>query len=162
MNAFQYFQPTEILFGAGRIDEVGSAVRRFGRRCLLVSRPKAGAFGPSIARIKRLRSADGIPMAIESSALPADILPDPGLVGTSLYALLRANSSAPFRAIQRVAAASAEAENAKLLNLPVGAPILQIDRTGYLTSGRPIEFTCGLYRSDMYDFVTELRVEPNT
>ncbi len=29
---------------------------------------------------------------------------------------------------------------------------LRIDRTAYLPSGRPIEFTRGLYRSDIYDF----------
>ena len=35
----------------------------------------------------------------------------------------------------------------------------RIDRTAYLPSGRPIEFTRGLYRSDLYDFVAELRLE---
>jgi GntR family transcriptional regulator len=39
--------------------------------------------------------------------------------------------------------------------------VLRIDRTGYLPSGRPIEFTRGLYRSDIYDFVAELRLEQN-
>lgn len=70
MNAFQYFQPTEILFGAGRIEEVGDAVGRFGRRCLLVSRPEAGAFGPSIARVKRLLEAAGIETAHFDGVIP--------------------------------------------------------------------------------------------
>lgn len=46
-----------------------------------------------------------------------------------------------------------------MLNLPDGAAVLRIDRTAYLQSGRPIEFTRGLYQSDIYDFIAELRPE---
>lgn len=111
------------------------------------------------ARIKRLRSADGTPLAIETSSLPEDILPDPASVETSLYKLLRASGGAPVRAIQRLNAANANADEAALLDLPDGTAVLQIDRTGYLASGRPIEFTRGLYRGDVYDFVAELRLD---
>lgn len=113
--------------------------------------------GQSVARIDRLRSADGTPMAIERSSLPADVLPDPDDVGPSLYAILRRNGLAPSRAVQRVKAVNAEEHDAALLGLPQGAAVLSIDRTAFLTTGRPIEFTRGLYRSDIYDFVTELR-----
>ena len=40
-----------------------------------------------------------------------------------------------------------------------GDAALKIVRTGYLGSGRPIELTEGIYRSEVYDFVTELRIE---
>lgn len=112
-----------------------------------------------VARIERLRSADGVPMAIERSSLPADILPDPGLVDTSLYSVLRALGGAPTRAIQRITAINLAPREAEMLRLPVGAAVLRIDRTGYLPSGRPIEFTRGLYHSDIYDFVAELRLD---
>ena len=46
---------------------------------------------------------------------------------------------------------------ALLLSLAPGAAVLRIDRTGYLASGRPIDFTRGLYRSEIYDFIAELR-----
>jgi len=39
MNNFQYYQPTQILFGSGSVNHVGSAVARFGERCLIVSGP---------------------------------------------------------------------------------------------------------------------------
>ena len=115
--------------------------------------------GERVARIDRLRSAGGAPMALEYSSLPADILPDPGAVGTSLYAVLRAAGRAPSRAIQRVTAVNLRPDEAALLRLPEGAAVLKIERTGYLASGRPIEFTSGLYRSDVYDFVSELRLD---
>ncbi|QLQ19358.1 MAG: GntR family transcriptional regulator [Exiguobacterium profundum] len=110
-----------------------------------------------VSRLERLRSADGVPMAIEMSSLPEDILPDPGLVGTSLYQYLRGEGRAPTRAIQRVGAINLNPREAQLLAMPAGAAVLRIDRTAYLPSG-PIEFTKGLYRSDLYDFIAELRL----
>ena len=113
-----------------------------------------------VARVDRLRSADGMPMALEWSSLPQDILPDPERVETSLYDVLRAQGNAPTRAVQRITAVNLAATEAKLMNLPEGAAALRIDRTAYLPTGRPIELTRGLYRSDIYDFVAELRLEP--
>jgi len=113
----------------------------------------------SVARVQRLRSADGIAMALEQSSLPIDVLPDPDLVTTSLYAVLRVSGKTPARAIQRITAINLPPDDARLLNLAAGAAVLRIDRTGYLTSGRPVEFTRGLYRSDIYDFVSELRLD---
>ena len=112
-----------------------------------------------VARIERLRSADGVPVAIERSTLPGDILPDPDVVDTSLYAVLRTMGGAPSRAIQRITAINLAPHEAEMLKLPVGAAALRIDRTGYLPSGRPIEFTRGVYHSDIYDFVAELRLD---
>ena len=112
-----------------------------------------------LSRIKRLRSADGSPLAIETSCLPIDVLPDPTVVTTSLYAVLRASEIAPVRAIQRIRATNLVAEEAQLLQVPEGAAMLLIERTAYLSSGRPIEFTRGIYRSDIYDFVAELRLD---
>ena len=43
MKAFEYQHDGEIIFGNGRISEVGSLVSRYGRRCLIVSGPKQGA-----------------------------------------------------------------------------------------------------------------------
>lgn len=115
--------------------------------------------GDKVARIDRLRCADDVPMAIEYSTLPQDILPNPEQVTTSLYTALRANFGAPVRAIQRVLAINLSTEEAALLQMEKGAAVLLIERTGYLPSGRPIEFTRGLYRSDLYDFISELWIE---
>lgn len=112
-----------------------------------------------VARIDRLRSADGVPMAVERSSLPSDILPDPAQVTTSLYDVLRQRGFAPVHAIQRITAVNLDARDAALLNLPEGSAALRVDRTGYLPSKRPIEFSRGVYRSDIYDFVVELGLE---
>jgi GntR family transcriptional regulator len=112
-----------------------------------------------VARINRLRSAGGTPIALEYSSLPRDILPQPDRVGSSLYALLRETGDAPLRAVQRVTALNLAPADAEKLKLLEGAAVLQIVRTGYLASGRPIELTRGLYRSDIYDFASELRLD---
>ena len=115
--------------------------------------------GETLSRVERLRFADGVPMALERSSLPRDILPDPDVVDVSLYDILRARAVAPTRAVQRITAVNLGGEDARHLNLAEGAAVLRIDRTAYLPSGRPIEFTRGLYRSDIYDFIAELRLD---
>ncbi|MBL4810964.1 MAG: GntR family transcriptional regulator [Rhodobacteraceae bacterium] len=117
------------------------------------------ASGDLVARIERLRSADGTAMAIERSSLPQDILPHPEQVETSLYTVLRRSKNAPVRAVQRITAVNLALSDAQMLDLPEGAAVLRIDRTAYLDSGRPVEFTRGLYRSDIYDFVADLRLD---
>ncbi|WP_435231734.1 GntR family transcriptional regulator [Pseudopelagicola sp. nBUS_20] len=110
-----------------------------------------------VARIERLRFADGTPMALELSSIPSDALPDPEEITTSLYAILRRTGLAPSRAIQRVSAINIQADRARLMGVAENTALLQISRTAFLDSGRPIEYTLGLYRPDIYDFVAEIR-----
>jgi len=60
MKEFNLCQPTEIRFGQGRIREIGNAVRRFGRRCLLVTVPEFPAVASLFARVKGILAAEGI------------------------------------------------------------------------------------------------------
>lgn len=112
-----------------------------------------------VARLDRLRSAEGLAMALELSSLPADLLPDPAAVTGSLYAVLRDRDAAPCRAVQRISAVNLAPGEAALFSLPPGTAVLRIERTAYLPSGRPVEFTRGLYRPDLYDFIAEMRVD---
>ncbi len=51
MKAFNYFQPTELRFGSGRVGEAGEAVARYGKRCLLVTTPTDVVMEPLFTRI---------------------------------------------------------------------------------------------------------------
>jgi GntR family transcriptional regulator len=114
--------------------------------------------GERVARIHRLRVSGGTPLAIERASISATILPDPTAVTDSLYALLDKTGNRPVRAIQRIRAMNLGEADAKLLEISSGAASLQIERVGYLASGRVVEFTRSIYRGDTYDFVAELRV----
>lgn len=69
MQPFVYYQPTEIRFGAGRIEEVGAVVARFGKRCLMVTTPDQ-PLRPHYARIRGLLEAAGIQVAHFDGVVP--------------------------------------------------------------------------------------------
>jgi GntR family transcriptional regulator len=112
----------------------------------------------SVARLVRLRLADGEPIAIERASLPTDILPNPLLVETSLYEVLGQDGNRPVRAMQKISAVNLTVAEADRLAVLPGNAGLRIERTSYLESGRIIEFTQSLYRGDAYNFVAELRL----
>lgn len=111
-----------------------------------------------VARLARVRRADGVALAIERAALPADILPDPGAVEGSLYAGLSGLGMRPVRGVQRISATNLGPGDAALLEVAAGAAGLRIERISYLSSGRVAEFTRSLYRGDAYDFTVELQI----
>ena len=76
---------------------------------------------------------------------------------SSLYAVLRLRGLEPVRALQHLRAAAVNAEDARLLGIPAGSPVMATVRHGYLADGRPVEFTRSVYRGDRYDFVAEMR-----
>lgn len=113
-----------------------------------------------VARLARVRSSGGVPLAIERASLPATILPDPTVVVTSLYEVLAGKGMRPVRAVQRISAANLGAQDAGLLQVPVGVAGLMIERVSYLPAGRVVEFTRSVYRGDAYDFAVELKLAP--
>jgi GntR family transcriptional regulator len=111
-----------------------------------------------VSRLRRLRLAGGVPMAIELATVPVRYLPDPHVVEHSLYATLEARGVRPVRALQRLSAANLAAEDAGLLGVEPGSAALAIERISFLASHQPVEFTQSWYRGDAYDFVAELTV----
>jgi GntR family transcriptional regulator len=113
--------------------------------------------GALVVRLHRLRYAGDEPLAIERSAVPLSLLPDPSLVHDSLYEALDKLGCRPRRALQRLRAVVFGAAQARLLRLPGGSAGLNIERRSFLDDGRVVEFTCSWYRGDIYDFVAELQ-----
>jgi GntR family transcriptional regulator len=96
--------------------------------------------GSRVARLERLRLADDVVMAYETTVLPQHVLPDPSHVEASLYAHLALSGKAPVRALQHIRALNAEPRLAQMLE-----------------SGQPVELTHSYCRSDYYGFVAEMR-----
>lgn len=116
--------------------------------------------GTIVYRFNRMRFADGTSMGLDYATIPSDCLPSLEVVGDSLYEALERNGTRPVRALQRLRAVAFTAEQARLLEIPVGAPGLLIERRGFLADGRPAEFTQSYYRGDAYDLMSELSYAP--
>ncbi|WP_240741710.1 GntR family transcriptional regulator [Deinococcus sp. KSM4-11] len=113
----------------------------------------------SVYRVRRLRTANDEPLAIEESTLPA------GLVGTltaahvtdtSLYLLLRTRNLEPSRGIRHLRAINADLTLAGQLGVPVGAALVSTERVSWTAEGVPVEYARAQYRGDRFDFVMEL------
>ncbi len=115
----------------------------------------------SVARLSRLRSADGTPLAIERASLSTEMLSNPFDVENSLYELLDKLDRKPVRAVQRISATNLDADDADLLEVEEGIAGLQITRISYQESGQAVELTKSIYRGDAYDFVAELQLPRN-
>ncbi|MBB3944402.1 GntR family transcriptional regulator [Rhizobium skierniewicense] len=109
-----------------------------------------------VARLTRLRLANEQPIALEVTSLPDDILKDPQSVENSLYMVLKKSGIRPIRAIQRISARNLTDDETVLLGVPPGSAALSVQRMAYLESGRIMEVSKALYRSDAYDLVAEL------
>jgi alcohol dehydrogenase class IV len=60
MNNFNYFQPTDIRFGCGRLSELGDTVLEIGKKCILVTVPVFDAIEPSVNKVKSILSDAGV------------------------------------------------------------------------------------------------------
>lgn len=70
MKRFNYYQPTEIRFGRGRIGEVGDAVARFGKRCLLVTVPSFPALDAVVGQALGSLGQAGVEAAHFDGVIP--------------------------------------------------------------------------------------------
>ncbi|WP_110666120.1 GntR family transcriptional regulator [Salinicola halophilus] len=108
--------------------------------------------GATVCRLKRLRLADDVVVAMEESCLPSSVLAEPQSVTHSLYATLAALGTPIVRARQHVSAINATPALARLAEVEAGQALLMMTRVGYLADGRPAELTVTYCRTDYYDF----------
>lgn len=118
------------------------------------------ATGDRVIEIRRLRTADGTPMAVEHTHLPAARFPElPRLLGDdlSLYDTLRAHWNVEVeRATHRVSAVALDAEVAALLGAEPALPSFLVDRLAWDRFGAVVEWGRSTYRGDFYDVVFEV------
>jgi alcohol dehydrogenase class IV len=70
MKTFNYYQPTEIRFGRGRLAEIGSVVSRYGRRALLVTVADEPAFRGLFTKAKSFLAEAKIAVTRFDGAMP--------------------------------------------------------------------------------------------
>jgi GntR family transcriptional regulator len=117
--------------------------------------------GGRALRIHRLRLADGEPMSIDTSHLPARRFP--GLRKQlerhrSLYETLGSAYGIQLAEAQEtIETVLADPHDAQLLEVDAGLPLLLLSRHAFDVTGEPVEWAQSWYRGDRYKFVTRLR-----
>jgi GntR family transcriptional regulator len=110
--------------------------------------------GAKILHIKRLRYANGVPLAVLENFLApefTDITAD--ALGThGLYQLMRGRGTTMSVAQQRIGARESSIEESRLLEIKSHGPVLTMDRTAYNNAGAAVEFGHHCYRPDLYSF----------
>ncbi|WP_027483778.1 GntR family transcriptional regulator [Deinococcus pimensis] len=113
-----------------------------------------------VVRLRRLRTADGEPLAIETSTVPVAVVGDltaERVEDRSLYGVMRERGHVPDRAMQHLRAREADEETAALLHVPRGTALLATERLTWGRGGTVLEYARALYRGDRYDFIVELK-----
>jgi len=135
--------------------------------------------GPQVARalnispdarvfqIRRLRLADGEPMAVETLHVPVSIVP--GLTAgqlehSSFYELLEQRYNVVIASgLQTIEPTVTNEDESRLLHVPLHSPAFLFERTSQTPEGEKVEFVRSIYRGDRYRLVAELsqRREPS-
>jgi GntR family transcriptional regulator len=130
------------------------------------SRSEAASLGLSprqpIVYLRRLRQADGEPIALESTVLVgacADAVMDADLVTGSLHETLGRAGFVLYRGTGTISAVAATAEDARLLAIRIGDPLLVERRVIVDGHGRRIEATESRYVADRYGLDVQFDVE---
>jgi len=117
--------------------------------------------GVELARMDRLRLADGEPMSIEQSYLVHRYCPgilDGDYASNPLREALEQRYNVRWtRASQVIRATSATSEMARLLSVKPRSALLHIERVSYWQGSIPVEFLRIYYRGDRYSLYCELQ-----
>jgi GntR family transcriptional regulator len=117
--------------------------------------------GEQVLLLRRLRLANGTPMAMESVHLPIRLLPgvlEESFEDRSLYEILKERYNiVPTLANQQWQAVACPPRDAALLGIRKGSPVFSVERTTFDQSGRPFEYVESFFRGDKYIFFGELK-----
>lgn len=107
--------------------------------------------GAFVVDLVRIRLADGVPISLENARLPAERVP--GLLerelSGSLYELLdREYDLRPAEAVERIEVMTATRDEATILSVRPGDPLLSVTRTTVDADGVAFEHSHDLFRAD--------------
>lgn len=112
--------------------------------------------GDKVVYMKRLRFADGVPMMVERTYVPEATFPSltrEDLEGRSLYAIIENDYHQTIRVAEEEFFASVARKNdAEVLGIAEGAPVLQLSRLTYNDENEAIEYTHSVARADQFKY----------
>ncbi|SFB78047.1 GntR family transcriptional regulator [Polaromonas sp. OV174] len=127
-----------------------------------IARPLSLRSGDAVLQLRRVLAFQGTPTILEDVWLPGG--PFKGLTADRLatyrgpmYALFETEFGVRMvRAEEKIRALAADATAAKWLQVPIGEPLLSVERIAYTYNDLPMELRRGLYRTDTHHYKNEL------
>jgi GntR family transcriptional regulator len=118
--------------------------------------------GDPVLQVRRVLAFGGVPTILEDMWLPGN--PFKGLTAEQLaahqgptYALFELEFGVRMvRAEEKIRAVAADRQQAGLLALTEGSPLLSVERLSYTYNDVPMELRRGLYRTDTHHYRNEL------
>ncbi len=114
-----------------------------------------------VVHLCNLRLVDQLPFSVEEMYLPAGRFPrlaEIDLNNRSVYAVLQKLYDAhPQEALDIVTAGSATREEARLLGINKGAPVMRLRRTSVDRDGLAVEYSKVVFHAERYQFVARLQ-----
>jgi GntR family transcriptional regulator len=124
------------------------------------------AKGTKVMQIKRVRLAGGIPISFDETYLPLPLgkqIVRNDLRLHPIFTLLEEEYGVPLvEADYELEAVIATEAVADALQVRVGSPIFQIERTSMTTGNQPVDYEVLSYRGDLVRFVTKLLRQPGS
>ncbi|QDB79674.1 GntR family transcriptional regulator [Georgenia sp. 311] len=113
--------------------------------------------GQDVVHVRRLRYADGEPLALLTNDIRADLAPGrEELEHEGLYAALRERGVRLRLAHQTIGARQATAAEARVLHEPARAAVLTMERVAIADTDTVVEVGTHIYRASRYTFQTSL------
>ncbi len=115
--------------------------------------------GVRVYMLTRVRLVDGQPISVQTAYLPAQLYPDLEThdLSASLYHLSEYSYNLQYlNAREVLRARGATRDEARLLKLRAGAPVMYCERVTFTQQGTPMEYLEAVWRGDKYDFTVNL------
>lgn len=112
-----------------------------------------------VYKVIRLRKKNGVPLMIDESYFPKDIIPlTEDVVKESVYDYIRNTLKLNItQAKQKIYATFASETYQKYLDIGPYTPVIHLELTGYLKEGRIFEYTNSYKNSERYELVITSR-----
>jgi GntR family transcriptional regulator len=121
--------------------------------------------GELVFHLNRLRSIDHEPILLVATYIPRYMAPDlisQDMTHQSLYRVLDEKYNLTcVRARRSLEAVPATSEEARMLQVEKGSPLLLLKSTGFLADSRPLEYFIARHRGDRSKFDVELVKPPS-
>ena len=75
-HSFNFFTPTQLIFGSGRLEELKEVAPKYGSKCLLVCRPLEGSLKLTYQRVENLLNSVNVEVVFFD-----EIIPNPSIEG---------------------------------------------------------------------------------